>query len=143
MLIALEVRRWCKPASYTICLHCSDNLYVLCRQALSHHITQPSMPADVCTAALQGVQAALLYVTPARRATLLAAISSLSSRAPSRSAVKAACLDFQLAMLAKGGAVLYPDPVTGVPLLPEGVLIEWLQVGCWLALSHRVRSPQK
>lgn len=100
----------------------------MCRQALAAEVTQASVPADVCGAALQGVQGALWHVAPPRRAALLAAASSLSSRATARSAVKAACLDFQLALLAKGGAVLYPDPVTGVPLLPEGVLIEWLQV---------------
>ena len=98
------------------------------RQALSPKVTQASIPADVCRAALQGVQGALPCVTPARQAALLAAVSSLSSRAPARSAVKAACLEFQLALLAKGGAVLYPAPGTGVPQLPEEVLVKWLLV---------------
>ena len=98
------------------------------RQALSSQVTQASVPADVCRAALQGVQGALLCVTPTRQAALLAAVTSLSSRAAARSAVKAACLEFQLVLLAKGGAVLYPDPGTGVAQLPEAVLVEWLQV---------------
>ncbi len=86
------------------------------------------MPVDVCTAALQGVQGVLPFVSPARRATLLAAVCTLSHRSAARSAVKAACLTFQQALLAQGGQVLYPDPMTGVTLLPEAVLIEWLQV---------------
>lgn len=71
-------------------------------------------------------------MSPARQAALLAAVTKLSSRVAARSAVKAACLEFQLGLLAKGGAVLHPEPTTGVPLLPEGVLIEWLQVSCKL-----------
>lgn len=98
------------------------------RQALSSQITQASVTADVCRAALQGVQGALLCVSPARQAALLAAVTSLGSRAAARSAVKAACLEFQLALLAKGGAVLSPHPGTGVPQLPEAVLVHWLQV---------------
>lgn len=98
------------------------------RQAVWDKVIQANMAAEVCRAALQGVQGALVYVSPSRQEALLAAVSSLSSRAAARSAVKAACLDFQLALLAKGGAVLHPNPGTGVPLLPEAVLIEWLQV---------------
>ena len=98
------------------------------RQALSSQITQASVPADVCRAALQGVQGALLCVSATRQAALLAAVTRLSSRAAARSAVKAACLEFQLALLAKGGALLYPDAGTGVPQLPEAVLVLWLQV---------------
>lgn len=70
----------------------------------------------------------MLCVSPTRQAALLAAVTSLSSRAAARSAVKAACLEFQLALLAKGGAVLHPDPGTGVSQLPEAVLVQWLQV---------------
>ena len=98
------------------------------RQALSSKLAQASVPADVCRAALQGVQGALACVSSSRQAALLAAVTSLSSRAAARSAVKAACLEFQLGLLAKGGAVLYPDLGTGVPQLPEAVLVEWLVV---------------
>ena len=86
------------------------------------------MPVDVCTAALQGVQGVLPYVSSSRRAALLAAVCTLSTRSAARSAVKAACLAFQQSLLDKGGQVLYPDPSTGAILLPEAVLIEWLQV---------------
>jgi len=86
------------------------------------------MPVDVCTAALQGVQGVLPFVSPSRRAALLAAVCTLSTRSAARSAVKAACLAFQQSLLDKGGQVLYPDPSTGAILLPEAVLIEWLQV---------------
>lgn len=87
-----------------------------------------NVSADVCRAALQGVQGALPCVSPTRQAALLAAVISLSSIAAARSALKAACLDFQLALLAKGRAVLQPHPGTGVPQLPEAVLVQWLQV---------------
>ncbi|KAL0040469.1 hypothetical protein WJX77_008083 [Trebouxia sp. C0004] len=97
------------------------------RQALSEEIKQSNMPVDVCTAALQGVQGVLPFVSPSRRAALLAAVCSLSTRSAARSAVKAACLAFQQSLLDKGGRVLYPDPSTGATLLPEAVLIEWLQ----------------
>ena len=102
--------------------------YDVHRRALSEDVKQANMPLDVCTAALQGVQGVLPFVSPSRRATLLQAVCTLSSRSAARSAVKAACLSFQQTLLAKGGQVLYPDPVTGVPLLPEAVLIGWLQV---------------
>ena len=95
---------------------------------MSSKAAQGSVSADVCRAALQGVQGALPCVSPARQAALLAAVTSLSSRAAARSALKAACLDFQLALVAKGRAVLYRDPNTGVPQLPEAVLVQWLQV---------------
>ncbi|DBA93897.1 TPA: hypothetical protein ACH3X3_013936 [Trebouxia sp. C0006] len=97
------------------------------RRALSEEIKQSNMPVDVCTAALQGVQGVLPFVSPSRRAALLAAVCTLSTRSAARSAVKAACLAFQQSLLDKGGQVLYPDPSTGAILLPEAVLIEWLQ----------------
>ena len=108
----------------------AQRLVAFCRRALSDDVTQSMMPADVCKAALQGVQGALAHASPARCDALLAAVTSLSSRAPPRSAVKAACLDFQLALLARGGEVMYPKPATGIPLLSHGVLIDWLQVCC-------------
>lgn len=108
-----------------------------CRQAVSAEAAQANVPADVCRATLQGVQAGLVHVSTTRQAALLAAVSKLSSRAAARSAVKAACLEFQLGLLAKGGGVLHPDPGTGVALLPEAVLIEWLRVSCnlWVGLG--------
>ena len=101
----------------------------LLRQALSEEVRQANMPVEVCTAALQGVQEVLPFVAPSRRAVLLAAVCTLSSRSAARSGVKAACLAFQHRLLAKGGQALYPDPRSGAPLLPEAVLIEWLLVG--------------
>ena len=95
---------------------------------MSSKAAQGSVSAEVCRAALQGVEGALPCVSPARQAALLAAVTSLSSRAAARSALKAACLDFQLALLAKGRAVLYPNPGTGLPQLPGAVLVRWLQV---------------
>ena len=116
------------PPPHRSLTHAHKAVTVCHRQALSSKLAQASVPADVCRAALQGVQGALLCVSPTRQAALLAAVTSLSSRAAARSAVKAACLEFQLALLAKGGAVLHPDPGTGVPQLPEAVLVQWLQV---------------
>lgn len=110
------------------------------RQAMSSKDAQGSVLADVCRAALQGVQGALPCVSPARQAALLAAVTSLSSRAAARSALKAACLEFQLALLAKGRAVLQPNPGTGVPQLPEAVLINWLQVST--VFAHPVQLGQ-
>ena len=111
--------------SVTSLLTCIQQLF---RQALSEEVRQANMPVEVCTAALQGVQEVLPFVSPSRRAVLLAAVCTLSTRSAARSGVKAACLAFQHRLLAKGGQALYPDPRSGVPLLPEAVLIEWLLV---------------
>ena len=86
------------------------------------------MPSEVCKAALQGIQRALPHVTPSRRAALLAAVTALSTRSAARSAAKAACISFQQELLDQGGQVIYPHPTTGVLLLPEDVLIDWVQV---------------
>lgn len=101
---------------------------VVCRLGLAENVKQASLPLDVCTAALQGIQAVLPHTTPQRRAALLAAVTSLSVRSSARSSIRGACLEFQHTLLAKGGEVLYPNPLTRVPLLPEGVVIDWVQV---------------
>ena len=90
------------------------------------------MPLEVCKAALQGVQGVLPHVTTSRREALLAAVTALSSRAAARTAAKAACIGFQQALLAQGGQVIYPHPVTGIVLLPEGFFIQWVQVSVLL-----------
>lgn len=131
----------CKSGLYTLCSgrlansteryanSCELSLVLpVCRLALAEDVKQASLPLDVCTAALQGVQAVLPHATPQRRAALLAAVTSLSVRSSVRSSIRAACLEFQQSLLAKGGAVLYPQPLTGVPLLPEDVVVEWVQV---------------
>jgi len=115
----------CPATHYLLCICC---LCRSCRRALSEEVKQSNMPVDVCTAALQGVQGVLPFVSPSRRAALLAAVCTLSTRSAARSAVKAACLAFQQSLLDRGGQVLYSDSNTGAPLLPETVLIEWLQV---------------
>ena len=114
----------------------------ICRLALTEDVKQTSLPVDVCTAALQGVQAVLPHTSPERRAVLLSAVTSLSVRSSARSSIKGACLAFQQALLARGGEVLYPNAQTGVPLLPEAVIIEWVQVSQHALYNLHIQLPQ-
>ena len=97
------------------------------RQVLSEEVKQNKLPAEVCKAALDGVQGVLPYVSPSRRAALLTAVTALSSKSAARTAARAACLFFQQSLMTQGGQVLFAKSASEGPLLPEAVLIEWLQ----------------
>ena len=104
---------------------------------MAEDVQQASLPVDVCIAVLRGVQAVLPFTSPQRRAALLSAVTSLASRSKARSPVKAACLGFQQGLLSQKGAGLFPEPLTGLPVLPEGVIVDWVQVGsCLSELMH-------
>lgn len=66
-------------------------------------------------------------MAPERRRSLLEASAELAGRVSASSPVRAACLRFQAAFLARPEA-FYADPATGLPLIDEAEAAAWLKV---------------